>query len=156
MRITDPSQLQQDMEIFYVCDFSNNTRHKCIIKKYKVVHCSVPPNSDPNGDPRWIDIELMTIRDDVSSIYLAPLTGIPIGVWEDSDSLLYYVGRVRQHSMQDMGIIPNHYNKHQAFTTLDDAKLYGQGKLLDLFDVAPDLSVTNVVSDYDRAMGVIR
>ncbi len=145
MRISDPIQLCTGMELFYVDGFGQS-RHECRITKVGVVDVAISSDHKPEGPKVWIRVEPLFIYGDITSLNLVN------GEWEESDSFKTWIGKTVVNSMQDMGIIQNTYNKHQAFTTLDDAKLYGKGKLLGYFDVAPSVGF---VGDYERAMKVI-
>lgn len=146
MRITDPSQLCAGMEIFCTDGFTGS-KYDCHITKGEVIDVPLSPPSDSTAPKVWVMIRLLALHDDITSLNLSA------GIWVESDSCKKWIGDDHLNSMQDMGIIANAYNKHQVFTNLTEAKLYGEGKL-NLSDVAeaPDV---NAVSDYDRAMKVI-
>jgi len=146
MRISDPSQLAPGMEIFCTDGFTAGA-YDCVLTKVEVVEVSVSSGTKPAGPKTWIRVKSLALHDDITSLRLIA------AVWEECDSCKDFLGKEHLNSMQDMGIIQNHYNKHQVFTTLEDAKLYGEGKLeLSDFDTAPDVSI---VGDYERAMKVI-
>ncbi len=145
MRITDPNQLCAGMEIFYTSGFTQST-YDCHLTKVEVIDVSIPSDNKPQGSKTWIRVKLLALYDDITSLRLVA------GEWEENDSCKHWIGNESVNSMQDMGIIQQTYNKHQAFTTLEDAKLYGKGKLLGFFDIAP---IVGFIGDYERAMKVI-
>ena len=147
MRITDPSQLCAGMEIFCADGFTGS-KYDCHITKVEVIDVSLPPPSDSTAPKVWMMVKLLAIHGQ----YITSLN-LTAGVWIENDSCKKWIGDDHLNSMQDMGIIANAYNKHQVFTSLTEAKLYGEGNL-NLSDVteAPDVGA---VSDYDRAMKVI-
>jgi len=55
-----------------------------------------------------------------------------------------------ERSLEDMGIIPNKYNLHQVFSTIEEAKHYI--RLITGFDIVEPVPI---ISDYDRAMKIL-
>ena len=147
MRITNPNQITAGMEIFCIDGFSGST-YECHITKVEVVDVPLPPQSDSTAPKVWVMVKLLAIQGQ----YITSLN-LSAGVWFESDSCRKWIGDDHQNSVQDMGIIANTYNKHQVFTNVVEAKLYGEGKL-NLSDIA-EAPAVGAVGDYDRAMKVI-
>jgi len=148
MRITDPTAMVEGMEIFPVNGFTNSSTHDCSIQRLEVIKVSITPYTG-KGPPDWLEYKRLAF---VSRNLDVTRLDLKNGVWEE-DTNIFYVDRIDISSMQDMGIIAQNYNKHQVFTSLAEAMLYGEGKV-ELEDIA-EAPAIGLVGDYDRAMKVI-
>ena len=134
--ITSPGQLKVGMMIFQVHAFSEaDKRNMCSITKSKVI--KFPVTAPASGNSNFIRLF------DANSYLKIDFDN---NLWVTKDHIS--VGREHEDSMQDMGIIPNKYNRHNAFDNLSEAKRYMCATL--------SLKITDAATNnYNRAMAVL-
>ena len=137
MRITDPDQLYAGKTIFRVHVFNEAHKLKMTsIQKCKVLR--VPITSSNSNDPNFIELQ-----------YDAKYIKINLDDFTWQYKMFTHPGHPQENSLQDMGVIPNHYNLHQTFDNLGDAKEY-ICKTLQVKIMEPKDKQTR--NNYDQAM----
>ena len=135
VRITDPNQLNVGMIIYNVHAFTEpNKVLMTSIYKFKVV--GFPITTTVASLPDFI--KLTSYQEYIK-------VNFNDNTWDVRKSVFKGIHE-EEKSMQNMGIIPNTYNKHQTFDNLRDAKQYICSVL--------GLNITSTGA-YDRAMKVL-
>lgn len=136
--ITDPDLLTVGDTVFYAQAFSEpNMLQNCVIYTYTVIE--FPITSHPSSMTNFIKLE------EADSWVIVT----PAKEWVSRKSA--HINKYEELSMQDMGLIPNNYNKHNTFTSMDDAKKY-MCSVTSLTITEPKGLRNN---NYDRAMKVL-
>ena len=147
MRISDPSQLVVGDIIYIIRNRTSLTAHEVL------AHSIYPSPGNAALGKKWMDLKQCLIHDSITALTATHLKMRSDGMW-DYKYDEFYEDRIESLSMQDAGIIPNTYNDHQTFTSLAEAKLYGEGKL-DITEIEEAPTAVVDPCDYDRAMKLV-
>lgn len=136
--ITDPSQLKVGMTIYLVHAFSDARKQMmCSITESEVLAVSITTTTGLD--------DFMRVKESATYIQI----NFDDSLWDYKSHAS--TGVPHETSMQDMGIIPNKYNKHGTFDNMSEAKRY-LSTIVGLTIKEPAGHNTN---NYDRAMRVL-
>lgn len=127
--------LKVGMTIYFVHAFSDPDKIKwCAIDELTTIHFPIKKSNLSDfirvSHSKHIGVDLVT------------------NTWTQSPSS---AARNQDQSMEDMGIIPNKYNKHQTFSTLSEAKQH----ICNIIGINIADSGGSPTSNYDRAMKIL-
>ena len=139
MKITDPNLLADGDIIYFAQAFSeSNMLQNCVIHTYEVIE--FPITSRPSSMANFIKL-----KDSTHWILINQSTN----EWMNQKGIS--INKFEELSMQDMGIIPNKYNRHNTFWSMEDAKKY----MCSVTGLTVTEPKSQRNSNYDRAMKVL-